>query len=291
MLAIYFIWGSTYIAIRFGIQTIPPFLLAGIRFLTAGTLLFVWRMIAGDRKPSRNQWLSAAKIGILMLVFGNGLVTWSELHIDSGITALLGGTVPIWMVICDWLFSSRRKPHRLEAVGLIIGFGGVAVLVGPGSLIDGMEHYNFVGSGAVVVASLFWALGSIMSKDADMPESPLLGTSMEMLAGSIGLFTVSIITGEAKGFQLVNVSTNSIFGLAYLIFFGSLGAFVAYTWLLRNAPTPLVATYAYVNPMVAILLGNLLAQEPFSLQLLIAIVMILGSVFLINRGRQMSSSQ
>ena len=286
MLAIYLIWGSTYLAIRFAVDTIPPFLMAGTRFLIPGLLLVIWRRAAGDPAPTRRQWLSTAFIGLLLLLGGNGLVSWAEQRIDSGIAALLVGTVPIWMVLTDTLFSSKQRPRLMAIIGLLTGFGGIVVLVGPRTLISGESNYDLLGIGAVLLAAFFWSLGSVFSRKADMPGSPLLGTGMEMLAGSAGLYTVSLMIGEWRSFDLNAVSLQSGLGLLYLIVAGSLGGFVAYTWLLRNAPISLVSTYAYVNPLVAILLGYWMAQETLSAQVLIAAVVIIGSVILINSGRK-----
>ncbi len=286
MLAIYLIWGSTYLAIRFAVETIPPFLMAGTRFLFPGLLLIIWRRLAGDPAPTRRQWLSTAVIGLLLLLGGNGLVSWAEQRVDSGIAALLVGTAPIWLVLMDALFSSKRRPRWTAAVGLLTGFSGIVVLVGPRSLFNGQSQYDLLGISAVLLASFLWSLGSVYSRKADLPGSPLLGTGMEMLAGSAGLYAVSLVSGEWRTFDLEAVSLRSGLGLLYLIVVGSLGGFVAYTWLLRNAPIPLVATYAYVNPLVAILLGNWLAQEPLTAQVLIAAAVIIGSVILINTSRK-----
>lgn len=285
LLAVYLIWGSTYLAIRFAVETIPPFLMAGTRFLIPGLILFIWRRLSGDPSPTRRQWFSAAVIGLLLLLGGNGLVSWAEQRVDSGIAALLVGTTPIWLVLIDTLFASKRWPLWTAILGLLTGFGGIVVLVGPGSLFAGSGGYDLLGIGAVLLAAFFWSLGSIYSRKADIPKSPLLGTGMEMLAGSAGLFFVSLLAGEWRTFDPAAVSLRSGLGLVYLIVAGSLGGFVAYTWLLRNAPVSLVATYAYVNPLVAILLGNWLAQEPLTAQVLLAAAIIIGSVVLINTKR------
>lgn len=283
LLAVYLIWGSTYLAIRFAVETIPPFLMAGARFLISGLLLVVWRRLAGDPPPTREQWRSAAIIGLLLLLGGNGLVSWAEQgRISSGMAALLIGTTPIWMVLIDAVLHTRQRPRWQAYVGLLTGLAGVIVLIGPKNLFDSQQHAGLIGIGAVLTSAFLWASGSVYARKAKMPESPLLGTGMEMLAGSAGLCLVSLLSGEWKAFHLGAVSQNSWLGLAYLVVFGSFGGFVAYSWLLRNAPIPLVATYAYVNPLVAILLGNWLAHEALSLQVLVAAAVIVGSVALIN---------
>lgn len=284
MLAIYLIWGSTYLAIRFAVETIPPFLMAGTRFLFPGLLLVIWRRMAGDPPPTRRQWLSTGLIGLMLLLGGNGLVSWAEQRIDSGIAALLVGTAPIWMVLADSVLS-RRVPRWQAIIGLLTGFAGIVVLVGPRSLLTGDSRYDLLGITAVVLAALSWSLGSVISRKVDLPRSPLLVTGMEMLAGCVGLMLVSLLRGEWTGFAVGAVSMRSVLALLYLIVAGSLGGFVAYTWLLRNAPISLVATYAYVNPLVAILLGGLLAQESLTAQVLLAAVVIIGSVILINSGK------
>ena len=280
MIAIYIVWGSTYLAIRFAVETIPPFLMAGFRFLFAGLILYGWRILSGDRPPTLRQWRSAAIIGILLLLGGNGLVSWAEQHIASGVAAVLVGTVPLWIVLIDALLV-RRKPRARILLGVLIGFGGIVLLVGPWQ-----EAYqvDLLGALAVVMGALLWAGGSIYSRGADLPESPLLGTGMEMLSGSAGLLIAGTLLGEWPGFEWASVSVESLAGLGYLIVFGSLIGFTAYTWLLRNAPTPLVSTYAYVNPLVAVLLGAVLADEVLNWRVMLATLIIIGSVVLITRA-------
>jgi drug/metabolite transporter (DMT)-like permease len=220
-------------------------------------------------------------VGLFLLLGGNGLVSWAEQRVESGIAALIIGTAPIWMVIFDAVLI--RKPPRWQViVGLLTGFGGIIFLIGPESLFGQDPHYNLPGMGILLLAALLWAVGSIYSRDADLPRSPLLGTGIEMLTGSAGLFIASLVTSEWKSFNIAAVSQHSLLGLLYLIVLGTLIGFVAYTWLLRNAPISLVSTYAYVNPLVAILLGNWLAQEPLNWEVTLAAAIIIGSVVLIN---------
>jgi drug/metabolite transporter (DMT)-like permease len=281
MLAIYLVWGSTYLAIRYAVETIPPFIMAGTRYLLPGLLLLTWRRLAGDPAPTRRQWLAGAIVGLFLLLGGNGLVSWAEQRVESGIAALIVGTVPIWMVIFDAVLA-RVRPRWQVIVGLLTGFGGIIFLIGPESLFGKHPRYDLLGIGILVLAAFLWAIGSIYSRDADLPRSPLLGTSIEMLAGSAGLYIASLVTGEWKTFNVMAVSQQSLLGLLYLIVLGTLVGFVAYTWLLRNAPISLVSTYAYVNPLVAILLGNWLAQEPLNWEVALAAAIIIGSVVLIN---------
>ncbi len=281
MLAIYLVWGSTYLAIRFAVETIPPFIMAGTRYLIPGLLLVVWRRLAGDPAPTRRQWIAGIIVGLFLLLGGNGLVSWAEQRVDSGVAALIIGTSPIWMVVFDAVLS-RIQPRWQVIVGLVTGFGGILLLIGPESLFGQHPRYDLLGIGILMLAALLWAIGSIYSRDANLPRSPLLGTGMEMLGGSAGLYLASLVTGEWKTFNAAAVSQHSLLGLLYLIVLGTLVGFVAYTWLLRNAPISLVSTYAYVNPLVAILLGNWLAQESLNWEVGLAAAIIIGSVIIIN---------
>ena len=286
MISVYIVWGSTYLAIRFAVASFPPFLIAGMRFLVAGGILYIFRRLRGDPAPTRRQWRSAAIIGLFLLLGGNGGVSWAEQHVASGIAALMVGTSPLWMIVLDALGSQarlRRVPARWPTVvGVIVGFAGIALLISPSELTGLGGDINLLGTGVLIVAALLWAAGSLYSRSADMPTSPLLGTSMEMLCGAAGLLAAGTLTGEWSQVNLAGVTWQALAGLAYLIIFGSLVGFASYTWLLRNAPTTLVSTYAYVNPLVAIVIGNLLAQEPLTPRVLIATTVILGAVVIIT---------
>lgn len=285
LLAIYLIWGSTYLAIRYAVESIPPFLMAGTRFLTAGIVLYTWRRLAGDPAPTARQWRSTAIIGLLLLLGGNGLVSWAEQTVPSGIAALLIGTIPLWMVLTESIRRGGVKPGLSAVLGLIIGFGGILVLIWP--LLTGTsEHLNPLGVVALLFAAFSWAVGSVYSKSAELPPSSLMTTAAEMLTGSLGLYFIGALLGEWNMLDFATITARSWLGLAYLTVLGSLVGFVAYAWLLRHAPISLVATYAYVNPLVAILLGSLLAQESFSARILLAALIIIGSVVLINYSWQ-----
>lgn len=280
LISVYVAWGSTYLAIRFAIETMPPFFMAAARFLFAGAVLYVWRRIAGDAKPSRFEWRSAAIIGVFLLVGGNGGVVWAEQRVASGLAALLVTTVPLWMVLMDMLRPGGRWPGWLAVTGVLVGFVGITVLMGPSHVVGNGVNLDPIGVAVLILASLFWSIGSLYSRDARLPSSPLLATSMEMLVGGTGLLLLGSLTGEWGRLNLAAISARSLWGLAYLIVFGSWIGFAAYTWLLRVAPTPLVSTYAYVNPVVAILLGHLLAEEPLTPRILVATAIIIGSVAL-----------
>ena len=284
LLALYIVWGSTYLAIRFAVETIPPFFHAGIRFLVSGIILVIWQRGAGVTMPTRRQWISLAIIGNLLLLGGNGLVSWAEQTIPSGVAALFIGSIPMFLVVTEAFRPGGAKPHGWTFLGLLIGFIGIFILVGPSELTGGTKLDPF-GIGALLLACVFWSLGSVYSKHADLPKSSLMSTGGQMLMGSIGLFLVSIVSGELTRWDPASVTTQSALGLVYLILAGSLIGFVAYGWLLQNAPISLVATYAYVNPIVAILLGNWLAAEALEPRIWLAAGIIVGSVIFINRSR------
>ncbi len=286
LLTIYLVWGSTYLAIRYAVETLPPFLMAGTRFLIAGTILYAWRRLAGDPAPTRGQWLRASIIGLLMLLGGNGLLSLAEQHVASGIAALIIGSVPLWMTTIEALRPGGVRPNGLGIVGLVIGFGGIALLVAPSLLSGDPLQSQPLGILMLLGASLFWSLGSIYSRTASLPDSTLLSTAMEMLAGAAGLYLVGAFAGEWSRLALADVTARSWFSLLYLVVFGSMVGFTAYAWLLRAAPVSLVATYAYVNPLVAILLGSLLAQESLAAHELLSAAIIIGSVVLINASRR-----
>jgi drug/metabolite transporter (DMT)-like permease len=279
---IYLIWGSTFLAILFAIETLPPFLMAGVRFLVAGSLVYAWsRLVNGTGAPSRGQWLAAAAVGVLLLVGGNGLLVWSEQRIPSGVAALLVGTVPCFMALIDWLRPGGLRPSGYVFAGLLLGLVGLFWLVGPDTLIGG-GRADFIGAAAVVLGSFSWALGSIYSRHAGTPASPFLSTAMQMLAGGAVLLLLSVLLGEPWAFDARAVSLRSALGLLYLIVLGSIVAFSAYIWLLRVSTPARVSTYAYVNPVVAVLLGWALAGEELTLRIGVAAAIIISGVALIT---------
>jgi len=285
MLAIYIIWGSTYLGIRFVVETIPPFLSAAMRFFTSALIILAWRKLAGDPWPTRRQWRDAAIVGLFLLGGGNGLVSFAEQTIPSGIAALIIGTTPLWLTLFEALRPGGVKPGWQSILGLLVGFGGIYLLVGPGEF-GGSLHMDLLGTITIILAPVLWAFGSIYSKNADLPASTFMWTGMQMATGAIALLVLGALTGELPRFSLAAISLNSWLGLAYLILIGSLVGFVAYAWLLRNAPIALVATYAYVNPVVAIFLGTWLAQEMINGRIIIAALVIIGAVVVINLSKQ-----
>jgi len=288
LLALYIVWGSTYLAIRFAVETIPPFLHASLRFLVSGAILYIWRRAAGDAVPTKSNWKAAAIVGTFLLLGGNGLVSLAEKTVPSGVAALVIATSPFWLTLFETFRAGGVKPNWLSVLGLVVGFGGVFLLIGPAAITGTKQEIDPFGAVILLIAPILWSAGSIFSKNADMPKSTLMSTGMQMLAGAAALLIVSVATGELRGFSLEQVSVRSWLGLIYLITFGSLVGFVAYGWLLQNAPISLVSTYAYVNPVVAVFLGWLLADETLNARIGIAAAIIVGAVMLINWARQVS---
>lgn len=281
--AVYLIWGSTYLAIRLAIETLPPFLMAGVRFLVAGILLYAWARWRGAPRPARTHWLAAAAVGGLMLLGGNGGVVWAEQRVPSGLTAVLIATVPLWIALLEWVRGGVRPGGRV-AGGLMMGLAGIALLVGPGELA-GAKGIDLVGAAVLLVASLSWAIGSLYSRRARLPSSPLLATAMEMLAGGLLLLLAALVTGQVSAVNPSQISLQSVLALGYLIVFGSLVAFTAYVWLLRVTLPAHAATYAYVNPVVAVLLGWALGGEPLTARTLLAAAVIVGAVVIITSSQ------
>ena len=279
--AVYVVWGSTYLAIRFAIETLPPLLMASVRFLMAGTVLYAWARSRGAPPPSRSQWRAAAIVGLLLFVGGNGAVVVSEQWVPSGLVALLVAAVPLWMVLMDWAWGSRTRPTRRVVFGLLGGFAGVAVLAGsPGVGAGGPQE--LVGAALVILGSAAWAGGSIYARHADTPPRPRLWVAMQMLAGGAFLLPLSLSVGEWGRLDVGSVSLKSLLALLYLVVFGALLAFSAYIWLLTVSTPARVGTYAYVNPVVALVLGWALADEPLTFRSLVAAVIIVGSVVMIT---------
>jgi drug/metabolite transporter (DMT)-like permease len=288
LIAVYIVWGSTYLAIRFTIETIPPFISAGIRFLISGAILYTWRRLSGDPAPNKVEWRAASIVGLLLLLGGNGALVWAEQRVPSGIASLFIATVPLWMVIIDSLRRGGTRANWITWLGVLIGLTGIALLANPWQTHSAASPpLDLLGIIVLVIGALSWSIGSLYSRNARLPDSPLLGTGMEMLAGSVSLFAFATLVGEWKQFNLAAVSIRSVSGLTYLIIFGSGIGFVAYTWLLRNAPTSIVSTYAYVNPIVAILLGSVFANEPLETIEIISAAIIIAGVVLITTSKSL----
>lgn len=283
LVTVYLLWGSTYLGIKYAIDTIPPLLMGSVRFLVAGGVLYALAIRSGDTGGDRvgsRQWVAALVIGGLMLVGGNGGVILAEQYVPTGVVALLVATVPLWIAIIDRVVFGRRLP-AMAIVGLVVGFGGVAFLIGS----PGKGHIILFGAALALAAPLCWAIGSVFTRHVKLPARPLVAASMEMLWAGLLFGLVSVLTGELGRMHWQHVSTTSIVALAYLIVFGSLVGFSAYVWLLRSAPLSLVSTYAYVNPVVAVILGAVFIGEALTGRVLMAGGIIIAAVALIVVAR------
>jgi len=278
--AVYILWGSTYFFIRIGVETIPPFILAGIRHIAIGLVFYPLFRHLSKEKPTPAQWRTTIITGLLLLLCGNGALSWAETRVPSGIASLLVATVSLWMVILDWLRPGGVRPGPRVLVGFVLGFAGIALLVGP-SHLGGGERVNPVGAITLILGSLAWAAGSIYSRHHPVPHSPLLGVAMQSLAGGVGLWIVAAATGELHQFHPAQVSLRSWLAVLYLFSFGSALGFSAYIYILKHSTASRVATYAFVNPVVALFLGWSLAGEPLTLRTMLASGTILAAVLLV----------
>jgi drug/metabolite transporter (DMT)-like permease len=287
--AVYTIWGSTYLAIRLGVETIPPFLMAGARFLLAGAIMTAWARARGAAWPTQRQWRSTLVVGFLLLVGGNGALTWAEQEVPSGLASLLVATVPLWMVLLDWARPGGVRPNSGVFVGLALGLVGLVVLVGP-ELTEGLRPGSgpgpsAVGIGAILLGSFSWAAGSIYSRGAEMPKAPLLGIGLEMLNAGVLLILISLLSGDAARLDVDTVSQRSFLAYLYLVFIGALVGYTAYIYLLGHTTAAKVSTYAYVNPVVAVFLGWLLVNEVVTLRTLAGAAIIVVAVAMITLAR------
>ncbi len=278
---VYVVWGSTYLAIRIGIESFPPLLLAGTRHLLTGLILYPLLRWKTGVRPAAAHWRMSFITGFLLLFIGNGGVCLAERTVPSGVTALLVATVSLWMVLVDWLRPGGARPGPRVIAGLLLGFSGLALLVGPKNL-GGSGRVDPFGVGLLVIASLAWASGSVYSKHAGgLSGSPLLGAAMQSLAGGVSLWIAGILSGEVSALHLHAISVRSWAALAYLVVFGSMVGFTAYIYILKKSTATRVATYAFVNPVVALFLGWLLVGESITLRTVIAAAVILTAVLLV----------
>lgn len=277
-LTVYLVWGSTYLAIKLGVETMPPGLLAGTRFLVAGALMYAFLRLRGAPRPVARDWKHAGIIGTALLAGGNGGVTWAEQHVPSSVAALMIATAPAWFALGEWARPGGKRPTRLTVAGIAVGFAGVALLLRPGGLVGPDSGPGIV---ALVFACAAWAAGSIYSRHVPQPASPALGVAMQMIAGGTVMFGFAAATGEPGRFAWTQVSGKSLAALAYLIVFGSWLGFTAYMWLLRASTPAKVSTYAFVNPVVAVLLGALFGGEAITGRTLLATGVILAGVLVI----------
>jgi drug/metabolite transporter (DMT)-like permease len=279
---VYVVWGSTYLGIAIAIETMPPLLMAGARFLLAGAVLYAVaaRLPGAGTRPTRRDWAAAAASGGFLFVVGNGGVAVGEETVPSGIAALVIASIPLWIALFDRVVTGRRLSLR-TVVGIAVGFAGVALLVDPTA--DG--RIDPFGGTVLVVAAVGWAIGTLLSRGSSRASSPLVVAAMQMIGGGVLLLAAGTATGELGELDLGAVSTRSWLAVAYLVVFGSLLAFSCYVWLLRNASTSLVATYAYANPIVAVALGWAFLDEPIGARTLVAGGIVLAAVALIVSSR------
>lgn len=281
---IYIVWGSTYLAISWGVASIPPFMMGAVRFVIAGGALYAWSRARGARPPTPLEWRNAAIVGGLLLLVGNGAVSWASKRVDSGVVSLLVATVPLWLVICE--MAQGKRPRVAQLLGVAIGLVGVGLLVLP---TDGGQQRGAIDPlGAIVLSlgSLSWTVGSLYSRRAVFARPASLASGMQMLAGGAMLLVLSGASGEFGRFEMTQVTWQSLLSLLYLIVFGSLIGFSTYMWLLKVASPTAVGTYAYVNPLVAVLLGVLLGGERLPAQAFLAMVVIIGGVALVSLAPQ-----
>jgi len=282
---IYFVWGSTFLAIRVGVREVPPFLLAGMRFAIAGAVLYGWMRLRGTSSPTLRQWGGASLLAILIFVFDYGLVFWAEKRVPSGATAVMMATIPAFMAISEIaILKTQRLTLRL-AIALLVGMAGVAVLAGP-SMSLSEAPVDRAGACALIIGALSWSIGSTLSRRLPLPESKVMSSGAQMLAGGIFLTLAAAALGEFRGFRAQDVSRGAWLALAYLIVAGSIVAYTAYVWLIYHESPTKVGTYAYVNPLVAVLLGYFLGGEAIGLRTVLGTAFVLVSVIVITTGRK-----
>ena len=280
-LFIYFIWGSTYLAIRFAVETIPPLYTAGFRHLAAGLILLAW-CLAKRLRPTWAQVRASIIIGVFFFLIGHGTLHWAEQKVPSGLASLIIASEPLWVFLLTAIAAKRLRLNAPLLAGILLGFGGVGLLMGRSALNSGPGV--FVGSLAVLLGAFSWSVGIVYSRQSHLSGHPLLLSALSLLAGSVQLLLVGTAFGEYRGFSLASVSVRSWLALAYLIVFGSVVAFTAYNWLLEHYSPTLVATHTYVNPIVAVLFGWLFAGEAVTFNVLLSAALVIGAVMLVDRG-------
>ncbi len=281
---IYFVWGSTFLAIRIGVHDLPPFLFAAIRFLIAGFILYAWMAARGERSPTGRQWMSVFFIALLIFVFDYGLLFWAEQHVPSGIAAVVMATIPAFMALSEIIFLRTQKLTVRLAVALLIGIGGVGVLMSR-SLNLGGAPVDRTGAVALIIASMSWAIASVLTRKLPLPTSKVMSSGAQMLAGGAMLTLVAAALGEFRAFHPSAVSRGAWVAMLYLIVAGSLIGFTAYVWLIHHESPTKVGTYAYVNPVVAVLIGYFLGGEALGLRTILGTMFVLISVVVITTTR------
>jgi drug/metabolite transporter (DMT)-like permease len=281
---IYFVWGSTFLAIRVGVREVPPFLLAAMRFLVAGLVLYGWMLARGEPSPSRRQWTSALLLAVLIFVFDYGLLFWAEQRVPSGIAAVMMATIPVFMTLSEIIFLRTQRLTIRLALALLIGIGGVAVLMSR-SLNLGGAPIDTAGATALIIASISWSVASALTRKLPLPPSKVMSSGTQMFAGGVLLTLTAAALGEFRRFHPSTVSRGAWLALLYLIVAGSIIAFTAYVWLIHHESPTKVGTYAYVNPVVAVFLGCFLGGETLDLRTVLGTLFVLVSVVVITTTR------
>jgi drug/metabolite transporter (DMT)-like permease len=285
--AIYLIWGSTYLGIRYAVETIPPFLMMGIRHLTAGLVVFAYAQMKGTPAPKFRHWGWAVGAGVLLFLGGHGILAWAEQKVPSGLAALLSATLPLWTVMLARVDGTERRLGLKAWSGILVGFGGVALLIGPDAL---GQRLDLLAAGGVLLSALLWAVGTGYTRRVELPSSTILSAAMQMICGGVLLVLVGLAAGEGSQIHLHSLTLLSVLSLAYLIVFGSIVAFTVYTWLVPVSSPSMLSTYAYVNPVIAVLLGWAVAHEALGLRTILATVVIVGGVILVGTPRKQATS-
>jgi len=281
---IYFVWGSTFLAIRVGVREVPPFLLAAMRFLIAGLVLYGWMMVHGERSPSGREWMSTFLIAVLIFVLDYGLLFWAEQRVPSGIAAVMMATIPVFMALSEIIFLHTQRLTVRLVLALLVGIGGVAVLMSRSLNLGGMP-IDTTGAVALIIASMSWSVSSVLTRKLPLPRSKVMSSGVQMLAGGVLLTLASAALGELHGFRPANVSSQAWLSLLYLIVAGSIIGFTAYVWLIHHESPTRVGTYAYVNPVVAVLVGYFLGGEALGPRTLLGTACVLVSVVVITTTR------
>jgi drug/metabolite transporter (DMT)-like permease len=278
---IYFVWGSTFLAIRIGVAEVPPFLLAGMRFLAAGVILFAWMRAKGTAFPTPREWVSATLLAVLIFVMDYGLLFWAERRVPSGIAAVMMATIPVFMTLSEIIFMKTQRLTLRLGGALLVGLAGVAVLMSRSTSFEDAP-IDAIGAGALIVAAISWSVGSALTRKLPLPTSKAMSSGAQMLAGGVLLTFVAGVLGEFRGFHAQSVSLKAWLSLVYLIVAGSIVAYTAYVWLIHHESPTKVSTYAYVNPVVAVILGYLLGGEAIGVRTILGTVFVLVSVVVIT---------
>ena len=286
LISVYILWGSTYLFIHFMTEQMPPLYMSSIRFLVAGTLLYSYAHLTGTSRPTWPQVRSAGIIGLLLLTIANGCLTVALQHISTSIAALLAATMPVFLLSLNWIWFAKTRPSNLALSGLLLGFAGICFLIKPDAMQGtGTTDDNLIGAGLVMIANVAWALGTLFSSRLALP-AQIISSGLQMLTGGAILLIFSLLVEPVTPMSILDAPAKAIGSLGYLIIFGSIIGFSSYAWLARNAPPTLVSTYAYVNPVVAMILGTLFAGEILTAQSLIGAAIVVAGVVLVTLGRK-----